>query len=195
MIKNSGRITTSNMNKLVQLANSKKRVFTAQDLAVIWGYSDEDKLFELIKYYSRQGEIFTLTRGLYSMHDYSEDEMRGDQKLLYEIANKLVPNSYVSLYTILAQEGVMHQYYDAIYSIAKRKVTRNVNGVKFEYRRVKDSVLLNDWGIVNDEGVRRATAERAVLDSRYLYPKWEIENLERVDSNLLKQGAKIYVKY
>lgn len=183
------------MNKLVQLSNSKRRVFTAQDLGVIWNYGDEDKLFELIKYYSRQGEIFTLTRGLYSTHDYSEDELRSDQQLLYEIANKLVPNSYVSLYTILAQEGVIHQYYDAIYSVANRKVTRRVNGVKFEYQRVKDSVLLNDWGIVNDEGIRRATAPRAVLDSRYLYPKWEMENLERVDSKLLIKGAKIYAKY
>lgn len=195
MIANSGRITTSNMNKLVQLANSRKRVFSAQDLSVIWGYSDESKLFELIKYYSRQGGIFTLARGLYSMHDYSEDELRNNLQLLYEIANKLVSNSYVSLYTILAHEGLIHQYYDAIYSIANRKATRRVKGVKFEYRRVKDSALLNDWGIINDEGVRRATAERAVLDSRYLYPKWEIEKLERADSNLLKQGAKIYVKY
>lgn len=183
------------MNKLLQIAVSKKRVFTAQDLGVIWGYSDESRLFELIKHYTRKGEIFTLARGLYSLTDYSEGELRDDTKLLYEMANKLVSNSYVSLYTILAREGVIHQYYDAIYSIANRKVTRHVKGVKFEYLRVKDSVLLNDWGVVSEEGIRWATTERAVLDARYLYPKWEMENLDRADPNLLKIGAKIYVKH
>ena len=183
------------MNKLVQLANSRMRVFNAQDLSVIWQYSDQDKLFELIKYYTRKCEIFTLARGLYSTMDYSENDLKNDDKLLYEIANKLVPNSYVSLYTVLAREGVIHQYYDSIYSVANRKVARTVKGVKFEYLSVKDSILFNDFGIKKEGEVRFASLERAVLDSKYLYPRWQMDFLEKVNQKLLEKGEKIYAKH
>jgi predicted transcriptional regulator of viral defense system len=182
------------MNKLVELARSGKRVFSAQDLSVIWGYSDENKLFELIKYNTRKCNFFTLARGLYSIYDYTESEIRQDTGLMYEIANKLEPNSYISLYTVLAKEGLIHQYYDRIFSIAKRSFTRKVKGVVFEYKRVKDSILMNDWGITSEGGVRIASVERAVLDSRYVFPKWEIENIERVNQSLLKMGGE-YVEY
>lgn len=183
------------MNKLVQLATNRLRIFNAQDLGVIWGYSDQSKLFELIKYYARKGEFFTLARGLYSIEDYSEGDLRSDDKLLYEIANKLVPNSYVSLYTVLTREGVIHQYYDSVYSVANRKVTRTVKGVKFEYLRVKDSILFDDFGIKNENGVRYASLERAVLDSKYLHPRWQMDFLDKVNQKLLEKGAKIYAKY
>lgn len=179
------------MNKLVSIAEMGKTVFTAQDLAVLWGYDDQGKLYELIKYYVRRGEIFALARGLYSTKLYKEEDLRNNQELLFEIANRLVPNSYVSLFTVLKKEGVIFQYYDAVYSIAERSVTRIVKGVKFVYKQVKQEVLLSDLGIINN-GVRVATLERAVADTWYLYPKINLESLGAVNIDVLKKIAKIY---
>ena len=182
------------MNKLVAIAKTKGEVFTAQDLAVIWGYCDERRLYELIKYYVRRKEIFVLTRGLYALKQYTEQELRGDPQLLMKIANKLIPNSYVSLFTVLRQHGVISQYYDEVYCVASRSVIRKVMGVEFVYKQVKEEVLLSELGMVNQNGVRVASLARAVADMWYIYPKLNLENLDRVNKRELKRIVKIYAK-
>lgn len=182
------------MNKIAMIVEMRKKVFTAQDLAVLWGYSDERKLYELIKYYVRQKEIFVLTRGLYSTNDYTEQELRSDPQLLMEIANRVVPNSYVSLFTVLREHGVASQYYDEVFSVASRSVVREVLGVEFVYKQMKEEVLLNDLGISRRDGVRKASLARAIGDTWYLYPKLNIEGLEQVSRTELRKMVKMYGK-
>ncbi|MFH1959646.1 MAG: hypothetical protein ABIJ22_04965 [Patescibacteria group bacterium] len=182
------------MNKIAAIIKTGREVFAAQDLVVIWGYCDERKLYELIKYYVRREEIFVLARGLYAIKQYTEQELRGDPQLLMKIANKLVPNSYVSLFTVLRQQGVISQYYDEVYCVASRSVIRRVMGVEFIYKQVKEEVLLNELGIVSQSGVRVASLERAVADMWYVYPKLNLENLERVNKKELRRIVKIYGK-
>lgn len=189
---NSGRKITSKMNKLVKVAKWGGMVFTAQELAVIWGYSDERKLFETIKYYVRSREFFAIARGLYAWQDYSEKEIRNNVALQYQIANKLIPNSYISLYTVLKSEGVIDQYYDTVYSVCERRASRAVKGVKFEYRRVKSNILWSDWGVNKGNGARVASLERAVLDTWYCEPSWELERTEKINVLQLREGAKYY---
>lgn len=194
LIVNTGSITTSNMNKIATIQATDKKVFSAQDLAVLWGYSEENKLFELIKYYVKTKQIFALTRGLYSKNRYTEQDLRNEIDLQYEIANKLVPNSYVSLWTVLKNEGVVFQYYGEIYSVAARSVTRTVLGVKFVYKQVKESVLLNDLGILKVGRSRVATVERALGDMTYLFPNIKIDQTGKINKELLADVGKIYVK-
>jgi len=180
------------MNKIAQIQALGKRILTAQDLAVLWGYSDESKLFELIKYYVRTRQIFRLARGLYSVQAYNESALRQDASLLYEIANKLSPNSYVSFWTGLKREGVVFQYYDEIYSAAKRPMTREVCGIRFVYKKIKDAVLLEDLGIGKVGDSRVAGAERSIADTLYLYPNTGLESLGRAQKEILFQVAQIY---
>ncbi|MFH2085342.1 MAG: hypothetical protein ABII21_00915 [bacterium] len=182
------------MNKISLVQTLDKTVFTAQDLAVLWGYSDETKLFELIKHYVRTSQIFTLARGLYSSQDYSEEYLRENGNLLYEIANKLVPNSYVSLWTALKREGIVFQYYDEIYSVANRAVTRQVKGIRFVYKKIKNPVLLDDLGIEEVEQSRIAGVERAITDTLYLYPGVGLEGTGKARKELLYKIARIYDK-
>ena len=194
LVTTTGSITTSNMNKIARVQASSKKVFSAQDLGVLWGYSDETKLFETIKHYVRTGQIYALARGLYSKNKYSEQDLRNDERLQYEIANKLVPNSYVSLWSVLKKEGVVFQYYDEVYSVAERSVERVVLDVKFVYKQVKGSVLLCDLGINNDGGIRLASRERAMGDTVYLYPSVQFEQMENINVKFLAEIRKIYVK-
>ncbi|MCE7897926.1 MAG: hypothetical protein DPW11_04485 [bacterium] len=180
------------MNKLLELQRGVGNLFTAQDMAVVWGYSDERKLYELIKYYVRRREIFAISRGLYAWHNYSEREIRAKTTLQYQIANKLVPNSYVSLYTVLKTAGLVDQYYDLVFSITSKKVSREVVGVTFEYRRVPERILFNDWGIELVDGSRVACVERAVLDTMYCEPSFVLDRKNLVDMKKLIVGAQIY---
>lgn len=182
------------MNKLVKIAEMRRRVFTARDLAVLWGYADEKRLYELIKYYVREKKIFVLARGLYATRLYTEKKLRGDSELLLEVANKLVPNSYVSLFTVLRQSGVVSQYYDEVYCVASRSVVREVMGVEFVYKQVKDEILFNDFGVKIEGGVRVASLERAVADTWYVYPKLNLENLEQVNRGELGKIVRMYGK-
>lgn len=190
----TGTITTSNMNKIAIIQASDKNVFSAQDLAVWWGYDDETRLYQLIQHYVRDKQIFTLSRGLYSLHDFTDEDLRSDVNLLYAVANKLVPNSYVSLWTGLKRGGVLFQYSDEIYSVANRGVVRTVKGISFVYKKIKDTVLLNDLGIQNVVQSRVAGVERAITDTLYLYPKTGLESLGMAKKELLYRVARIYDK-
>jgi hypothetical protein len=186
LVTNTGNITTSNMNKIAQIQASERNVFSAQDLGVLWGYSDQVKLFEVIKHYVRTEQIYRMARGIYCKKQYTEQDLRNDTNLQYEFANKLVPNSYVSLWTVLKNRGVVFQYYDGVYSVAARSVERVVLGVKFVYKQAKESVLLCDTGIDNQDGIRSASTERAIGDLAYLFPNIQVE--------LLSEIRKIYAK-
>lgn len=180
------------MNKLVKIERELGRVFTAQDLAVAWEYPDESKLFELIKYYVRRGQLVRLARGLYAKQDYSEEDLRADAGLLLEVANKLVPNSYVSLFTVLRTHGVVWQYYGEVYSVAESGRKRKVRGVEFVYRQAKLEILLSDDGLEKSGQVRLAGLERAILDTLYFYPEVNLDNLSKVKWGSLIKIARIY---
>lgn len=188
----SGSITTSNMNKLVKLQRSGRNIFTAQDLSVLWNYKDERKLYELIKYYVNNKQIHRLTKGLYGLDEYDEEVLRLDSHLLFEIANKLVRNSYISLFSALKFYGVVFQYYDEIYSVANKSTVKTVKGIKFVYKRIKDDVLFNEAGIVKKGFIRIASVERAVCDSLYFSPQLGLEHVERIEKDKIWRVAKIY---
>ncbi|MBU0576823.1 hypothetical protein KJ707_03885 [Patescibacteria group bacterium] len=182
------------MNKLVLIEQMERQIFTAQDLAVLWGYDDEQKLYELIKYYVRKKQIFAIARGLYATKPYSQQDLRDDPKLLFAIANKLVPNSYISLFTVLKKCGVIFQYYDEIFSVAKRSATRRVRGLNFVYKQIKSKILLSELGVEQENGVRIASLERAIADIWYLYPRLNVDGLERVNMKKLRKIARLYEK-
>lgn len=189
---NSGSISTTIMNKLAKCQQPGKKVFTAQDLGVLWNYADERKLYELIKYYVNSRQIHALTRGLYSLKEYDEKSLREDGELLFEIANKLVPNSYISLYTAMHLHGLAFQYYDEIYSVAGRTAIRTVKGIRFVYKKIKDDILFNESGIEKKNFIRIADVERTICDSLYFFPNLGLEYAENAQKDRLLETAQIY---
>jgi hypothetical protein len=86
----------NNISRIEQLALSGKKVFTTEDLAVIWQIPQRRKLIESIKYYLREKRLTSIHKGVYA---YGEDYTPLD------IAQKLVPLSYISLYTTSQMHG------------------------------------------------------------------------------------------
>ena len=171
-----------NQTNIEKLISSGKKVFTTDDLAIIWGVSDRKKLIGRIKYYLRQRRLVHIYKGLYAYGEYTP----------LDIAQKLVPMSYLSLYTTSQMYGLTFQYYSTIFCISLKSKKYNVDGQKYEYRKVKDAIFYNDLGLMKEDGHTIANKERTICDQLYVFPGFAFDNLKSVDIEMLHKIATIY---
>lgn len=172
---------TANIEKL---ALSGKKVFTTEDLAVVWQIPERRRLIELIKYYLRQKRLTRIHKGVYA---YGKDFTPLD------IAQKLVPLSYVSLYTTSQMHGLTFQYYETIYAISLKSRKYKIGEREYIYCRVKEPIFYNKMGLIVDNGrYIIADKERTITDCLYVFPRFAFDNLRGVDKEKLRDLAKIY---
>lgn len=138
---------------------SDQTVFRTVDLANLLNKPVSEATNSLINYYIRSGQIFRLSKGLYTfINDYSKEEL----------GNKLRTPSYLSFTSVLQKEGLLFQPYDSLTYATNRSEVKEINGQRFRYRKLKDSILFNSTGLEIKNGVMQATPERALLDWWYL---------------------------
>lgn len=172
----------SNQTNIEKLLTSGKKVFTTDDLAVLWGINERRKLIERIKYYLREGRLTSVYKGVYAYGDYSS----------LELAQKLVPLSYISLYTAAQHHGLTFQYYSTVFCVSLKSKKYDIDGQTFEYRKIKESAFYNDLGLEKSQGYTMANEERTICDLLYVFPDFAFDNLKKVDTSLLKQISLIY---
>ena len=164
--------------------NPNQTVFSLADLSSVNPLYNGPKLNSAIKYLVKNKDLIRVSKGLYSLNNnYSRQEL----------ANKYRVPSYISLYTVLAESGVVFQPYSSIYLLSQRSEIKNINEVSVIYRKIKDSILLNRLGIVNTNGVFKATPERAVCDKIYLDGDEYFDNIRGIDWELIKKiNSEVY---
>lgn len=172
----------NNQTNIEKLITSGKTVFTTDDLSVIWQLSDRKRLLERIKYYVRQQRLVRVYKGVYGYGEASP----------LDIAQKLVPMSYISLYTSAQIHGLIFQYYSTIYSIALRSKKYNIASQTYEYHKVKEQIFYNGLGLYSEEGHTIASKERTICDLLYVFPGFAFDNLKKVDVDLLKKLSPMY---
>jgi predicted transcriptional regulator of viral defense system len=177
---------------MLKLDKTDRKIFSTQDLAVIWNQPDKRKLYETIKYYLRTNQLYQITRGIYSTEKLDEKDITKNISLPFKIAQKISPNSYISLYTALKYHGLIFQYYENIYSIGERNMERGIFNKKFIYKTMKDDIFRNERAIISPNGYRIASKERAVCDTLYLIPNVGIDNVEMLDKKKVEETSKIY---
>lgn len=170
-------------NNIEQLALSGKKVFTTEDLAVIWQIPQRRRLIELIKYYLRQKRITSIYKGVYA---YGEDYTP------FDIAQKLVPLSYLSLYTTSQLHGLTFQYYQTIYSISLKSKKYQILKQSYIYHKVKEPIFYNQLGLVSNGRYTYADKERTITDCLYVFPGFSFDNLQTVDKEKLVKLSKMY---
>jgi len=171
-----------NQTNIEKLITSGKSVFTTEDLAVIWNISDHQKLIERIKYYLRKKRLVHIHRGVYAYGEYTP----------LDVAQKLVPLSYMSLYTTSQMHGLTFQHYQAIYCMSLNSRTYELKAQKYIYHRVKEEIFYSDQGLVNQGRYIIAGKERTICDLLYVFPGFAFDNLEGVDPELLQKISHIY---
>lgn len=171
---------TANIEKL---ALCGKKVFTTEDLAVIWQIPDRRKLIGLIKHYVRKKRLIRIYKGVYA---YGEDLTPLD------IAQKLVPLSYISLYTASQIHGLTFQYYQTIYAVSLKSRKYKLGEQGYLYHRVKEPIFYNQLGLLNNGRYIMADRERTITDCLYVFPDFAFDNLRGVDNQKLLVLSKIY---
>jgi len=147
----------------------------------------------------QSGKLLQLRRGLYSFagsHSLARRTLSPD-----EIANRLVPGSYVSLTSVLGRAGLIPEYVPVTTSITTGRPQRCVTPLgTFVYRHVKPAMFWGFEAVVVGPGVRVFTAvpEKALIDLLYLEPdsahpaylsELRIQNLDRLSFDLLASMA------
>jgi len=172
------------IKEFLKSKNSSQTVFSFSDLSsAVAGYSGT-KLKSALKYAVQRGDIIRISKAIYSLaKNYSKQEF----------ANKYRSPSYISLYTIFQESGIVFQPYTSIYLIADRSEEVEVDMQKYIYRKIKDEILLNPLGINVVENIYKATPERAICDKLYLDGDEYFDNLRNINWNLmLELNEKIY---
>ena len=171
-----------NQTNIEKLITSGKRVFTTGDLAVLWEINDRRKLIERIKHYLRNGRLTHVYKGVYAYGNFSS----------LEVAQKLVPLSYISLYTAAQMHGLTFQNYSTVFCISLKSKRYSLGEQAYEYHRVKETIFYNTLGLEKGSGYLVAGKERTICDLMYVYPRFAFDNLKQVDISLLKQISLIY---
>ncbi len=117
---------------------------------------------------------------------------------LKEISNLIFTNSYISLDTILYEEGIIKQYSNSIYSISKIAKSETIIIWNYKLYNYKMDINTELWIIIDNNGIKKASKERAILDSLYMkifsskYP-WDSEmNINNIDKYLMDELLLIY---
>lgn len=167
---------------LVELYKSPLTVFTTPDLALIWNQTDSDLIKARINYYVKTGKILSVRRGVYAKPEYDS----------LELATKIYTPAYISLETVLAKHGVIFQYSSQITVISYLSREIKVASSKITFKRIRQEILTNLSGIENAGNYHIASAERAFLDSVYLYGPIHFDHLSSLNWETCQQLAKIY---
>ena len=171
------------ITNIEKLALSGKKVFTTEDLAVFWQIPQRRRLIELIKYYVKERRLIRLFKGIYA---YGEDYTP------FDIAQKLVPLSYISLYTTSQMHGLTFQYYKTIYSISLKSKQYQLENQGYIYHLVKETIFYNQIGLTNNGRYTIADKERTITDCLYVFPNFAFDNLEGISKEKLLVLSKIY---
>lgn len=166
------------------LYSAKNTVFTTQEISLILGETDLDRLKSRINYFVKKGVLVSLRKGLYAKSSGYE---------ILEASNKIFTPSYISLETVLQRSGVTFQDYSkTIFVISYQTREIKLGEYTISFKKIKDEILLNSSGIINDDGYAIASGERAFLDRIYLSKNYYFDNLSAIDWEKASKLVKIY---
>lgn len=168
-------------DRIAQLARQPQPVFHARDLSRLWGIEKANSLYTLLKRYRQRGLLFRIYKGLYSLLPPERlDPLLIGLKAIHAYA-------YVSTETILIEAGLMNQLsykYTLISNISKNfKIGLNY----FRSRQLADRYLYNPTGIIETNGILKATPLRALADMLYFNPKFYFDGIKTINPQELNK--------
>ena len=129
------------------------------------------------------GNMYHIRKGLYS---------KDKNYNIIEMATKIYKPSYISFETVLQNEGVIFQNYNSIKVASYKTLNIVVDKHKINFRKIKDTTLLNHEGLIKYDGYYVASKERAILDTLYLNKKYHFDNFRDIDWDKMQRLVKIY---
>ncbi|OGF23350.1 hypothetical protein A2Y83_01385 [Candidatus Falkowbacteria bacterium RBG_13_39_14] len=157
---------------ILKILRSDKTVFSFKDIFLASEEKDPALLRRKINYYVKIRELYHIRKGFYA---------KDSNYARFELAGKIYTPSYISLETVLGAAGVTFQYYGQIFAVSYLTREIIVDGQKYSYKKIKDSILTDTSGIGNKKNYFIASPERAFLDIIYLNKDYHFDNLSPLD--------------
>ena len=176
------------LSRFSQLAKMGIFVFHTGDLASLWKIENAHNLHMTLKRYVDQGLLVRVYRGLYSLQPV-------DKINPYLLGIKALHKySYVSTETVLAEAGIIQQKINRITLISSISKKFTIAGNCYYSRKLTDKFLYNNIGIIETDGIKKATPERAVADLLYYNPKAYLDAEKQINWSKVRQIQK-YIGY
>lgn len=169
-------------NIIFELYQKPQTVFTFKEISLIFKGLPYQSLKDRLTYAVKAKKILRLRRGIYAKTNFD----------YFELANKLYTPSYISLETVLKKEGIIFQEYQTIFAVSYLTRKLVINNQPIFYRKIKNEVLLEREGIIEENNYFVATKERAFLDAIFLYKNYHFDNLKPINWEKVNQLKKIY---
>ena len=180
--------------RLVEIVGDEPAFETGLLLA---GDVDPNDVRRQLSRWTEAGRLYQLRRGLYTL----APPFQKVKPHPFVLANRLVPNSYVSCQSALAHYGLIPEYVPVTTSVtAARPAHWDTPLGNFEFRHVKVELLcgyrMTDLG--RNQQAFVATPEKGLLDLIYLQPgsdspnylrEMRLQNLDRLDMDELQRQA------
>jgi len=168
------------MSRFSQLAKLRVLIFHVSDLANLWQMKDAHNLHMTLKRYADKKLLFRVYRGLYSLVPAEQlDPVLLGLKALHSFA-------YVSAESILVEAGIIQQKISQITLISDLSKKYSLAGHNFYSRKLADKFLYNEIGIIDQDGIKKASIERAVADMLYFNTKAHFDAEKSIDWKKVK---------
>ncbi|MGI5975734.1 MAG: type IV toxin-antitoxin system AbiEi family antitoxin domain-containing protein [Paludibacter sp.] len=171
-----------NNNLLFSIYTDKRTVFSKNMIALLMDNSDREKLNNSLNYYVKSGKLLNPRKGIYAKTVYNPEEL----------ACTLYTPSYISLEYVLQRAGVIFQYDEKITSVSYLSRRLEIDNKTYQYRKIKNEILINFEGINRENNLNIANPERALLDTLYLNPEYFFDNINLLDKDLIYSYLNIY---
>jgi len=171
------------MKDFAKLLQTGKTVFSVSDIYQIFSHLNKFSLRNLISRMGKQWLLQNIRKGIRALPKFNE----------YELANTMQKPSYISLETVLYQEGIIFQDYGTtLYSIGAKTQDHKIQWKIYSYKTIKPEIALDPLGIDHNHGYAIATLERALCDRVYLTPGYYFDNLRSINREKVEEIAQIY---
>lgn len=172
------------MYRIDTLLKQEQKLFHTQDLALLWGIKNTNTLYTAIKRYVKKGVLIRIHKGFYSVVPLEQiNPVKLGVSYLHRYA-------YLSTESVLREKGIIFQeggYITLISSISKKFKLDKYN---YLVRSMKEEFLYQTAGLIEREGMRAATVERAVADILYYNPHYHFDNPQSIDWQKVKRIQK-----
>ena len=167
---------------LFTIYNNKRTVYTFSNIALLTGESNAAKLSNKLNYYVHSGKLLNPRKGIYAKNNYNPEEL---VCLLYT-------PSYISLEYVLQKAGVIFQYDERITAVSYLSRTVEIDKNVYQYRKIKNEILIDLSGIIRSNNLNIASPERAFLDVMYLNASYYFDNINSLNKNVIYELLPVY---
>lgn len=160
-----------------------KSIITVDEISLLWNHPHNSALRSKIYYYVKKGTLIPLRQGIYALtKQYNKAEL----------GSCIYRPSYLSFETVLAEHGIIFQYYETQFFASYLTKSLDIDTNTYQYRKVKDDLLFSPEGILSGGTYSKATKERAFLDMLYLFPNYHMDHTRSIDKETIKKLLPLY---